>query len=141
MKTLISFLLISASAYTQTLSGVEEYQPVDRLSFNSDKQYIYTEDTYDFQVQDEFDNKISLSAMDIVWDEMFRIMEKNDVKDVVVRVVAGPRDLTHSYKDIAASIKNGCNYIVIRYDMGNGYFAYLNLQDGFCGMAITKEEI
>jgi hypothetical protein len=143
MGTIFKFfiLFVSFGTFAQELNGIEEYQFTEKLDFTNDRQYIVSEGTYDFQVQDAYDNVISLTALETVWDEMFRIMEANNIEDVTPFVMYGPQGLRPEYIDIVNKIKKGCNYIIIRYDMGNGYYAYLNLQDGFCGMAITKSKI
>jgi hypothetical protein len=123
------------------LKGMEEYIVVADLSYDNEKQYSTSEGDYDYQVQDAVDNHVSMRLFNSVWKELNRVMQTNGVTDADASVLVGPRKFDLTQAGIRDVLLKGCNHIKIRYDLKNGYFAYLNLQDEFCGLAISKDKV
>lgn len=120
--------------------GMDEYVPVEESTYRFEKQYVIGENLYDYQIQDEegADGNVSFQDFEIVWYEMNRILTDNDLTVEVDEVVHGKS--SGDFESIVKALKKNTKHVMIRYKMSNGYYLFLNLQDSFCGIAITEEK-
>jgi len=143
MKMIYKFLvaLLPFISSAQGFTGMGEYVNSDKLTYDYEKQYFAQTGSYDYQVQDDFDDKISLDAFNLVWEEMHRIIDENGLRIISSGVIAGGGKMSTDYNGVLSDLSKGTKYIAIRYELSNGYYVYINLQDSFCGMSITRERV
>jgi len=143
MKAIYRFLvtLLPFISSAQGFIGMYEYVNSDKLTYDYEKQYFSQTGSYDYQVQDDFDDKISLDAFNLVWEEMHRVIDENGLHIVSSGVIAGGSKMSTDYNGVLSDLNKGTKYIAIRYELNNGYFIYINLQDSFCGLSITEERV
>jgi hypothetical protein len=141
MKTLffISALLITTSIHGQ-LKGMDIYVPVPERTWDVTRMYITSADEYEYIETFDYDNKISKAGLDLTYSELERIFSNNGKKVPKGTIISYNPRIGTSKAGIAKAIQMGERFVMIRYELDD-YYVYLNLQDEFCGIAVTKEKI
>lgn len=142
MKTVITLFAIAITfSGTSQLLGFDSYQTTRERNFDSEKQYIPSEDSYEYVLLDGEADGISLFLFEEMWAEMNKIFSENGLSVPKGKLIKDSDKSKTTNESIQNAIVNGETFIMIRYELKNGYFVYLNLQDDFCGLAVTKEFI
>lgn len=143
MKTIITLFAIAISLNTfSQIKGLEIYQPSVERNFDSDKQYIIGEDSYEFLLTDGVDARISMQLFEAMWDELERVYAENELSIPEGKVMAreyGALNIKGTKSEIIKAIKSKGQFIMFEFELKDGYYACINLQDEFCGFTIDKK--
>lgn len=138
MKIIIALLAITLTVNANSqLLGVEFYQPSLERNFDSDKQYVIGDDSYEFVLMDAVNNEISMFLFEAVYDEFMRVFTDNGLDIPLGTVITSDMIDISSEKQIVKAIQSSGDPIMIRYELIDGYYAYLNIQDEFCAVSFT----
>lgn len=146
MKTIVTSLLALTPLFgiaQNQVKGMDNYTPVKEHFSDIEKVYIPESDTYDYVVLDDrgMDSRVNMRDFLTVKNELYRIFSDNGYSGIPEGVViSGQRTKVSSDEDFVREVKRKNAFLMIRYEMGN-YYVYVNFNDEFCGIAVTKEFI
>jgi len=142
MKSYLIIFSVFVSAFANAqLNGFEHYQFTEERNFNSEKQYVLSEGAYEYILLDATDKRISKFLFEAVYDEVERIFSENNVKIGEGYVVEDSDWVESDRKSIEDAVADNYEFIMLRYELKDGYFLYINLQDEFCACFVTREII
>lgn len=136
------FLILSISSLCQ-IKGLESYIPSNERSFEFERQYMIKDETYEFIIPDGIDARISPVLFDSIWSEMERIFKLNGVsipKGVVLGREYGALNISGTKESILKAIRSKGQFIMFEFELKDGYYVCINLQDDFCGLEVSKNK-